>query len=290
MACFRPLDAWQLDSGAIVFAERGKVRRPLSLPCGRCIGCRLSRQRAWAIRCMHESSCHEVSSFVTLTYDDSHLVSPSLNYSDFQRFMYRLRRKLGPTRFFMCGEYGSLNWRPHFHALLFGRTFTDGVKCGKDIMSSSVLSSLWPFGFASFGNVTYQSAAYVAGYACKKVTGARAVEHYKRVDVATGEILQLRPEFGKMSLKPGIGYDWFRKYWKEVYLARDGVVLHGGRTVPAPRYYDKLLLDLESDLREYKDYERYVRSAKFIDDCTPDRLFSRELCAIANHNLKRRVL
>src|SRR5258708_6987049 len=75
------------------------------IPCGKCIGCRMVRVRAWAIRCMHEAQMHDTSCFITLTYDDDHYGGPSLNYVDFQQFMYRLRKRLGPTRFYMCGEY-----------------------------------------------------------------------------------------------------------------------------------------------------------------------------------------
>lgn len=45
-----------------------------TLPCGRCIGCMSDRGRAWAIRCYHEQSLHLSSSFLTLTYNDAHLV------------------------------------------------------------------------------------------------------------------------------------------------------------------------------------------------------------------------
>jgi hypothetical protein len=268
MACFHPLDAWQLDSGEIVFVERGAIRRPLLLPCGRCIGCRLVRVRSWAIRCMHESQMHDVSSFVTLTFDEAHY-RPSLDYVDFQRFMYRLRKRFGPTRFFVCGEYGDENFRPHYHCLLFGRTFSDASACGSNIYRSPHLEALWPFGFSSFGSVTYESAAYVAGYACKRISGPPAKRHYERVDISTGEIIDVVPEFGHMSLKPGIGYT-------------------GGESVPPPRYYDKLLMSMDSDFMEWRQFERYLRSDKFKDDCTVDRLLVREQCAIAKRNFNRR--
>lgn len=144
--CYHLIPAWQLDSGEVVFSERRGVRRSLQLPCGRCIGCRLRRVRSWAIRSVHEASMHPVSSFVTLTYDDAHY-TPSLNYPDFQRFMYRVRQKFGATRFFCAGEYGSLNDRPHFHALLFGLGFTDLSLIGAKLYRSSTLESLWPFWF-----------------------------------------------------------------------------------------------------------------------------------------------
>jgi hypothetical protein len=84
-----------------------------------------------------------------------------------------------------------------------------------------------------------------------------------------------------MSLRPGIGYAWFQKYWREVYVARDGCVLHGGKTVPAPSYYDKLLQNLDFDLADHKKVARYAQSLSFAHDTTPARLLTREICATA---------
>jgi len=126
MACFHPLFAFQLDDGKITFREMPRdgvgIRRSLSLPCGKCIGCRLVKRRSWAIRCMHEASLHNENSFLTLTYDDNH-DKLSLDYSDFQSFIRRVRKKFGKVRFFMCGEYGDLTRRAHFHALFFWPNF-----------------------------------------------------------------------------------------------------------------------------------------------------------------------
>lgn len=292
MACFRPWPAWQLDTGEIVFKERGKIARELTLPCGRCVGCRASRARAWAIRCMHEASLYRKNAFVTLTYDDVHF-SPSLNYVDFQLFMKRFRKRFGAVRFYMCGEYGERTFRPHYHCLLFGWYPTDGVPCGKDIVSSRELSSVWDKGFSSVGQVTYESAGYVARYVMKKAYAEQTSEfrgRYVRTDPDTGEIYKVEPEFARMSLKPGIGYGWFEKYWRDVYLARDGIVQARGRTVKAPRYYDKLLEQHDPFLKDEKDYERYVKSKQFAEDCTPDRLRVREFLAQQRENLRSRSL
>lgn len=277
-----------------MFHERGQIRRELSLPCGRCVGCRVARARAWAIRCMHESKLHDSNSFITLTYDDDHYPGPCLGSAkdsvgpafDLQLFMKRLRRSRGNgIRFFACGEYGEENLRPHFHALLFGVTFLAREKIGSNLWRSPELEKLWPFGMSSFGDVTYQSAGYVARYSVKKVNGDLAVEHYKRVHLATGEIIDVVPEFGRMSLRPGVGYDWFLKYWRDVYVARDACVVDG-RTVPSPRYYDLLLARLNTDLASDKDYDRYVNSQEFADDCTPERLLVREIVAKASLDFK----
>lgn len=276
MTCFHPLDAYQTEDGDVVFHERGKIRRELSLPCGRCIGCRVKRAQSWAIRCVHESRMHEVSSFVTLTYDDEHYAGPSLEYRDFQLFVKRLRKlRGGGIRFFACGEYGEENLRPHFHALVFGTTFAARTKIGESLYRSPELEKLWPFGMSSFGDVTYQSAGYVARYSIKKVNGDRADEHYKRINVDTGELVDCVPEFGRMSLRPGVGYSWFVRFWRDVYAARDGCVVDG-RVFPSPRYYDELLGRSECLLSCDKDFERYLNSDKFKDDCTPERLLVRE--------------
>lgn len=280
MACFHPIEAWQKDDGTITFTERGKIRRALWLPCQRCIGCRIKHAQGWATRCMHESQMHQANAFITLTYDERNW-HPSLRYRDYQQFMYRVRQRLGPTRFFMCGEYGEENLRPHFHALLFGRTFDDAGPISKDALRSKTLEQLWPHGYSSWGAVTWQSAGYVAGYALKKITGPPAEAHYQRLDPFTGEIVQCEPEFARMSLKPGIGHAWFQKYWREVYEARDGIVQPGGKQISPPRYYDKLLEEVDHELKDVKDFERYQRAAQFAEDCTHDRLVVRERCAKA---------
>lgn len=294
MACFHPLEAMRRSGGVVVLGAVAERRlqalegvETFKLPCGKCVGCRSARAQAWAIRCVHESKCHDVSSFVTLTYDDSNCPM-SLDYKHFQRFMYRVRKKFGPVRFFACGEYGDLTNRPHFHALLFGLTFRDGVACGEDLYSSATLSKLWPYGFSSFGDVTYQSAGYVARYSAKKVNGPIADIWYSRVDVSTGELVTVEPEFGHMSLKPGIGYPWFAKYWREVFGVRDGIVMSGGTVIPPPRFYFEKLKSFDADLHEEVAYNRYVKSQKFIEDCSPERLLSREICAKARESFRRR--
>ena len=289
VACFHPISAFQTTDGLVVFVERGRIARELQLPCGRCIGCRLVRSRSWAIRCVHESQCYDVNSFVTLTYDDGHY-DVSLFYRDFQLFMKRLRKaRSAPVRFFACGEYGDLNNRPHFHALLFNCSFSDGIQIGERLFRSPELERLWPFGMSSYGDVTFQSAGYVARYAVKKITGPMAEDHYKRVNLSTGELIDCVPEFGRMSLKPGIGYPWFVRFWSDVYSARDGVVMDG-KTLPSPKYYDRLLADRQSLLSSDKEYDRYINSVEFQADCVPDRLRVREIVAKSRLSFLRRDL
>lgn len=236
---------------------------------------------------MHESQMHDVNSFVTLTYKEEHLAS-SLCYRDFQLFCKRLRRRMGPFRFYMCGEYGEQFNRPHFHACLFGMFFADRVfhrrmPSGFNIYRSAVLEELWPYGFSSIGDVTFESAAYVARYIVKKVTGDLAEEYYVSSD---GEVLV--PEFTRMSLKPGIGATWLAKYGSEVF-PRDQVIVRGVPCKP-PRFYDKLYRDSNPVGMDFVDLERYVKAGEVVDDTTPERLRVREKVARARLQFKVRTL
>lgn len=268
------------------------VKRELVLPCGQCVGCRLERSRQWAVRCMHEAQMFDANSFVTLTYDEAHVPEDmGLHYREFQLFMKRLRKTGRKARFFMCGEYGAIHGRPHFHACLFGVSFPDRLfyrelGSGSKIYTSPELSSLWPLGFSSIGDVTFESAAYVARYVLKKV--GNDVERLGVLDMSTGELQLRASEFVRMSLKPGIGFEWFQKFVPEVY-PRDFVIVRGRQCKP-PRYYDKLL-ESESDTKyDAINLARFERSIAALADNTPDRLRVRETVARARLAFKHRSL
>lgn len=282
MPCYHPLSAWRCpDSGSIEFVDRGRGDR-LDLPCGRCIGCRLERSRQWATRIMFESQFHGANSFITLTYDDEHMpFPPSLHYPHFQKFMKRARKSLGPLRFFMCGEYGEEFFRPHYHACIFGTDFPDRVLWERrptgDVFRSPALERLWPFGYSSVCELNFQTAAYVARYVLKKVTGDAAEAHYRFVDVETGEVHQRVPEFAHMSLKPGIGGPFFDRYKDDIF-PHDFVVVNGVKCRP-PRYFDKLLR--RSDVAEF-DFLKSDRSCNPLSVHNSDsRLVVREQVQLA---------
>lgn len=273
MPCYTPLSAFRTPAG-VEFHDTGRGE-PIQLPCGRCIGCRLERSRMWATRIMFESQFHPSNSFITLTYNDKHLPDPpSLDYTHFQLFMKRLRKHFGPLRFYMCGEYGDLNRRPHYHACIFGTDFPDRIfhsvlSSGYNVYRSQALESLWPYGFSSVCDLSFDSAAYVARYCLKKITGDLAEEHYKYVHPETGEVSQLTPEFAHMSLKPGIGSQWFDKYKK--HSSHDYVVINGRRCKP-PRYYDKLLKRADpARLEEFKETRQFDAYPRRLDNL-PHRL------------------
>lgn len=280
LACYHPLQAYRRSDGEVVFVERGDITQSLLLPCGRCVGCRLERSRQWSVRIMHEAKASDFNAFVTLTYRDEDLPpGGSLRYRDFQLFMKRVRKWRGATRFFVCGEYGDRLGRPHFHAGLFGVCFADRKRfkqtdSGSRLYVSDQLDALWPSGFASVGDLTPESAAYMARYTFKKVTGRIADDHYRRVDQNTGEVYYVEPEFAHMSLKPGIGATWFAQYESDVY-PHDRVVMRG-KVGPPPRYYDQLLKRANPELLEQVQQQRILNAVDKWPDHTPERLAVRE--------------
>lgn len=302
MPCYHPLKGYRsrktTENGKrkIVFTPtEGYVDLPVSVPCGQCIGCRLERSRQWAIRCVHEASLHDENCFITLTYNDKYLPEDKgLNKKHFQDFMKRFRKRYPGRRirYFHCGEYGEKNRRPHYHACIFGFDFWDkelwSEREGVKLYISQSLQTLWPFGFSTIGSVTFESAAYVARYIMKKVTGDQAEEHYKTINESTGEITSVIPEYTTMSRRPGIAGDWFEQYKTDVYPS-DFVVIRGKKMKP-PKFYDNRYEVEDPNAFEKLKMKRKKLANKRADDNTPERLAVKEKCKLSQiKSLKRPI-
>lgn len=250
----------------------------IKIPCGQCSECRLQRSRQWADRCMLEMQYHEENYFITLTYDDAHLpknevidretgeILPvaTLVKKDLSDFVKRVRRYQDydgytqPIRFFGCGEYGSETMRPHFHVILFGLHLPkDGFRFyrrnfnGDNLYNHDFLDRCWKYGFSVVGEVTWQSAAYVARYIMKKHLGKDAKDYYSERGIA--------PEFTLMSRRPGIARQYYDEHKDELF-AQDFVHVpthQGARRIYPPRYFEKLFdVDYPSDLVETRKEKR----------------------------------
>lgn len=257
------------------------------LPCGQCVHCRLERKDDWVCRIMHERQLHDTGWFITLTYDDKHLPcrvngKASLVVKDAQDFMKRMRKDSPyEVRYFLSGEYGEKRGRPHYHLLLFGYELPDlvpaGERGGHKVFRSRVLSELWQMGDVVVGSVSPDSAAYVAGYCVDKVTGRGAAAYYgHRV-----------PEYAVMSLRPGLGFWWFLRYWRDVYPI-DRVVVNGREKAP-PRTYDIWLAEFQPEVyrevqeRRAKNQKQVDQFGQFVSDTegTPERLYAQEQVTLA---------
>lgn len=152
--------------------------------------------------------------------------------------------KITPFRYYMCGEYGEKYRRPHYHICIFGYEFADRTywrksPSGEKLYRSKTLEKLWPLGHSTIGDVTFESAAYVARYVMKKVNGEKQKKHYEVIDKDTGEIKEIIPEYNDMSRRPGLGTNWIKKYTADVYP--QGRVIVRGKPSNAPRFYDKYI-------------------------------------------------
>jgi len=115
---------------------------------------------------------------------------------DVQLFIKKLRYELttrnphAKVRYYAVGEYGERFKRPHYHIALFGEDFSDDRKYWRTsgahpCYRSSRLERLWTdskgrsLGNSEIGELTIDSAAYIAAYVLKKVNGKMADEHYR---------------------------------------------------------------------------------------------------------------
>lgn len=272
MPCYHPINAWRTETGGITLKiEKGIPSTFLELPCRKCIGCRLDIARQWAVRCIHEAQTHKENCFLTLTYNPQNLPEGgTLVKKHVQNFLKRLRDLLNRAdckqkiRYYAVGEYGSKGDRPHYHILLFGFNFPDcrlfyqdGTKA---LYTSSVLQDLWPVGFATIGDLNFDTACYCARYVQKKYIGDNPDEHYQ------GRI----PEFALMSKhNGGIGKPWFDKYKNDLYNNDVCVVDHRFITRP-PAFYDRELKKIDPETFALLQEKRREK-AKDNPDNTPER-------------------
>lgn len=291
MSCASPIECYYTRDGKVIFTKKGADinRAPIVVPCGQCLQCRIDKTRDWAQRIMHESKMHKKNAFVTLTFNNENLPSTkSINKKELQLWIKNLRKKYGKgVRYYAVGEYGEKDKRPHYHACLFNidvsdKTYhTDSIgnpynPRKNKLHTSKKLESTWKKGFVSVGELTYDSAAYVAGYVQKKITGKQAKKKY-------GE---KTPPFSLMSRMPGIGKTYYEKYKKDIFSV-DGVVVNNVLSKPAS-YYDYLLK--KEDPQKLKEIKNVRLSNINPENLSRQRLVDKEQYQIHKNQQKRKTL
>jgi len=308
MPCYFPLTGFKAATTnkngkrPLSFSTAGFRDLPVEVPCGQCIGCRLERSRQWAVRLMHERSCHDLAVFLTLTYDQAHLPpGGTLVPRHFNLFVKRLRKfHKHKIKYFHCGEYGDDLSRPHYHAIIFGLDFADKKKHsispqGDTLYTSETLTKLWGYGHCLIGQVSFKSARYVASYCVKKVNGEKANAHYSRPD-ADGVIHQLHPEYATQS--NGLGLTWIKRFYSDVFPV-DRVVCEG-RESSVPRYYRKKLAEYDEknlpaprygrSLSKRLSDERIKSAKKRASDNTPERLVVKHTVRLSKISQLKRTI
>ena len=167
---------------------------------------------------MDEAAYWKESCFMTLTFNDECLpLDGSLSKEVVQKYVKRVRKNTGKElKYYLCGEYGERNMRPHYHVIFFGLGHKD----------KKILDESWSFGFTYFRPLCFEVAQYVAAYVQKKLNGEMAKEVY-------GE--RIAP-FSLMS--KGLGKRWALDNIE--YLNKYKCITIKGKPVGIPRYYTKV--------------------------------------------------
>lgn len=283
------------------------------VPCGKCIQCRLSYSRDWANRCMCELKTAKNAYFLTLTYDDSHLefcpyadaetgqlsTRPVLVPRHLTLFFKRLRKYCSDIeqfgqRYFACGEYGEETQRPHYHAIVYNlpdevlaksKSWPDSTP-EAPLWTSPILSELWPHGIVVYGDVNWNTCAYVARYVVKKQLGKSRADQIKMQQQFFPDS-PWQHEFVRMSRRPGIGRDYFETHKDEIYRTDELFVPIKGevQAVRPAKYYDKLYdVDHHLALRKLKKARSLQSEAAF--DST---LHNTDLTEVEYLELKDRI-
>ena len=228
------------------------------VPCGKCVECLSQKALEWSYRVMREYEFYgRVGCVFSLTYDNAHLpCDGSVSRRDLQLFLKRLRKHIAPVkiRYFGCGEYGTLNGRPHYHLVVIGwqpddLVFVKRSKKNTILYRSKTVEKLWSQGICAVADVTADSVRYSAKYLQKIY-----------FDKTTGKT----PPFLTMSTHPGFG-----AFEALDRVKSDSVYVNGVRK-KVPRYYLKVAEREGVDLSELK--EKRIATAKIMSEVVSDSL------------------
>lgn len=176
--------------------------------CRKCWQCKRNRVDDLVGRCIAESHMATETLAVTLTYGGGDVPEAAvLVYSDFQRFMKRLRKAGFKVRYIVAGEFGSAKGRAHWHAILFfyGKAPVAAVDPEKrepdevfyprfeDDAAARISWSYWPHGYSWCEKPGYKAFRYVCKYVLKS----------EQQEISVGHLA--------MSKKPPLGDGWFRQ-------------------------------------------------------------------------------
>lgn len=229
---------------------------------------------------MLELTQHSHASFVTLTYTPEALPSsstglPTLDPKHTQTWLKRLRTTLTRSpailadldlpdpyiRYFIVGEYGDKSDRPHYHAALFGYPSCQrgrtrfSQRTGSCCPACDLILKTWSHGNVFLGDLTRESAAYVAGYVTKKMTSKDDPRLNGR-----------HPEFARMSLKPAIGLNAMHEVASSVLhheVDAPQALRHGSATLPLGRYLTDKLREFTGNEKDEEIYKEEMRSLSY---------------------------
>lgn len=286
MQCFHPITIKEwIDSSD---GRKKQVNSIRYVPCGKCIGCLQMRRSQWTYRLCKEADYSDLSYFVTLTYDDDHLLNNMYQYKnvvfpifskrDCQLFFKKLRKRLDKfsdktikLSYLLVSEYGTTTFRPHYHAHLFFKNVAPDQErfIQHMIVQSWDCSTNDPCIMAS----NQANIHYVTKYALKDISGVFSEIEYERIN---GKYIGFSKEantylerpFMMCSTRPYIGSameDDLEQHISQNGANCIGVYLNGS-SMPLPRVFRRKCgiqgksIDSSGDFRiNKKQYDFYRR-------------------------------
>lgn len=255
------------------------------IPCGKCLACRIKQKQEWATRIELESKKYKHNYFITLTYNEENLIIPEYSVNkktgeiftneenwrewkgtlvkkDIIRFMNSIRKWFereyfhDGVRFYLCGEYGEIGERPHYHIILMNTPKLEQKPIGENKLikipyyTNERIEKIWGKGFITIQEVNWDTIAYTAGYTEKKLFGEIKEEIYA--------IKGQEPIFANMSRNPGIGREYFEENKNKIY-ENDEIINSKGKSIKPPTYFDRLMDAGEADvMEEIKNNRRQI--------------------------------
>lgn len=237
------------------------------VPCGKCPKCSSRRVSSWSFRLLQEMKISDSARFITLTYDDKHLVrtrmtdAPTIRKKEVQDFMKRLRKAQDkkypgqkPIKYFAVGEYGGDTERPHYHIIMFNHKL-------------ELIQTAWNKGHVHYDPVNEATIGYTLKYISK------------RSKVPYGEWDEREPTFALMSKGLGLSYitPEMITWHKADLLNRMYCNIPDGKKIGMPRYYKKKIYDETEEqlaghhtrqkmlIEQGKEMEKIGRD-KYLDD------------------------
>lgn len=157
------------------------------VPCCKCAVCRFKDGKKWALRLLETMNKTQNNFFITLTYDDAHLLSenfnidiPQLNKDHLRSLLLKLKEKLRNEQekilrrqyklsskeahkrstfplYYAIGDYGDHTFRPHYHIILYNVP-VDAIEL------YNIIEKLWLYGFIDVRPLLAEYCNYVVKY------------------------------------------------------------------------------------------------------------------------------
>lgn len=234
----------------------------IETPCNHCVACEKLRSLRTAIQLACELNTTPGESwFVTLTYDDENLPNDfSVHKDHLQKFIKKLRKwrtktnHIGNFRYLSQGEYGGKFQRPHYHLAGFNLTLPDlrsvASKGSYPAFESEQITKIWGHGNVHLIRLCFENCLYIAQHHIDEKVDNKVKTHETPIrHPVTNKLIKIRnTEFSTRSSKPGIGKDFFEKYFSDIYPC--DYMINKGQKMPVPRYFDKLLKDQAPEIYE----------------------------------------